>query len=164
MVVHGDDFTALANAEDIFWLRSEFSRHYEIKFRGVLGPNRVGDEVTEMSVLNRIFRWTSAGIEYEADPRHAEIIINELGLTNCRPVATPGVKPNKGESGEPLLGVDATKFRACVARAKYLAQDPCNIAYSVKVLTRCMSNPTTVDVMSLKRLGRYLVGRQRLVN
>ena len=32
------------------------------------------------------------GIEYEADPRQAERLISECGLTGAKPVATPGVK------------------------------------------------------------------------
>ena len=41
-------------------------------------------------MLNRLVTWESWGIIYEADPRHAEIIISELGLQDARPVATPG--------------------------------------------------------------------------
>ena len=33
-----------------------------------------------------------AGLRYEADPRHQELLSRSLGLTNCRFIGTPGVK------------------------------------------------------------------------
>ena len=36
-----------------------------------------------MTILNRIVEWTNAGIQYEADPRHVDLIIEELGLENA---------------------------------------------------------------------------------
>ena len=38
-------------------------------------------------------RWTEAGVTYEADPRHAEIMISELGLKDAKPVAAIEVDP-----------------------------------------------------------------------
>ena len=35
---------------------------------------------------------TNTGIELEADPRHAELVISELGLNNARPSLVPGSK------------------------------------------------------------------------
>ena len=37
-------------------------------------------------------RWTDRGIELEANPRHAEIVIRELGLEGSTPSKIPGVK------------------------------------------------------------------------
>ena len=34
----------------------------------------------EIRVLNKVLRHTKEGIEMEADPRHAEMVIRELGL------------------------------------------------------------------------------------
>ncbi len=54
----------------------------------MIGPgNR---QQKEAKILNRVIRFTNEGLEYEADPRHAEIIVNELGLRNCKPVNSPG--------------------------------------------------------------------------
>ena len=33
-----------------------------------------------------------AGLLYEADPRHAELLAKSMGLDDCKKVATPGVK------------------------------------------------------------------------
>ena len=108
-------------------------------------------------------RRNSTGIEYEGDPRHAEIIISELGLKGSNPVATPGVKCTVLDTAEPLNVREASQYRSLVARANYLAQDRVDIQYSVKELTRRMSQPDSEDWVALKRLGRYLVGKPRMV-
>ena len=33
-----------------------------------------------MRVLNRMIQWAEEGLEYAADQRHAELIIQEMGL------------------------------------------------------------------------------------
>ena len=114
--------------------------------------------------------WTEAGISYEADQRHAEIIVKHLGFEGeSRSMCTPGVKGIKGSDEEEkeldvlLDGHDATMYRAIVARGIYLAQDRSDIAFAVKELSRKMSNPDRRDWSSLKRLGRYLLKRERAV-
>jgi len=54
-------------------------------------------------------------------------------------------------------------FRAIVARGNYLSQDRTDIRYAVKELSRAMSKPTQQDWYKLKKLGKYLVGKPRLV-
>ena len=48
--------------------------------------------VREIRVLNKIVRYTDAGIELEADPRHAEIVVRDLGLTGGKISKVPGSK------------------------------------------------------------------------
>ena len=43
-------------------------------------------------ILNRIVRITDKGLEYEADPRHVDLITSSLNLSESKPVSTPGVK------------------------------------------------------------------------
>ena len=43
-------------------------------------------------MINKVVRMTNAGIELEADPRHAELVISELGLNNARLSLVPGFK------------------------------------------------------------------------
>ena len=130
-----------------------------------MAPYESDETVQERSVLNRIVRWDKYGIEYEADPRHSEIIIGELGLKGSKAVVAPGVKVaiNPDDPGEPLSTAESSRFRSLVARANYLAQDRVDIQYAVKELTRRMSCPDTHDMIALKRLGRYLVGCPRVV-
>ena len=45
-------------------------------------------------ILNRVTTWSNEGITYEADQRHAEILIYDMGLSNeSKSVGTPGIKP-----------------------------------------------------------------------
>ena len=48
------------------------------KTKGRVGPGK--RDGTSMRVLNRLVHWSDEGIEYEADQRHAEIIIQETGI------------------------------------------------------------------------------------
>ena len=66
------------------------------------------------------------------------------------------------ENAEELSPVEATKFRATVARLNYVCAERPDIQYSVKELARSMATPRKLDVVKLKRLARYLRGRPRL--
>ena len=70
VIVHGYDFVAVGCDESLQRTRRTLEEKYKIKVQ-VLGP----DEEQEIRVLNKIIRWTPEGIELEADPRHAEIVI-----------------------------------------------------------------------------------------
>ena len=71
--------------EDLRWLFAEMGKTFEIKSQ-ILGPAR--GQVKEARVLNRVVRWTDTVIEYEADQRHSDLIIEHLKLEGARPVAT----------------------------------------------------------------------------
>ena len=50
--------------------------------------------------------WGRDGIQYEADQRHADIVVDELGLKESKPVSTPGSKEDVdrmlADLGDPL--------------------------------------------------------------
>ena len=46
--------------------------------------------VAEGTVLNRIVRCDESGCSLEADPRHAELVIEQSGVGDLRLAATPG--------------------------------------------------------------------------
>ena len=53
----------------------------------------VGDapgELREASILNRVVRIGCQGWEYEADQRHADLIVKALGVEEAKGVSTPG--------------------------------------------------------------------------
>ena len=66
----------------------------------------------------------------------------------------PEVRPPEGEH---------TKFRGLAARANYLAADRVDIIYTAKEVCRLMAKLTDVTQSALKRLGRYLKLRPRMV-
>ena len=59
----------------------------------------------QVRILNRLPTWTKNVIEYEADQRHAKIIIKQFGFTASKPVGTPAVIGNaqgaKARSSKP---------------------------------------------------------------
>eukprot|EP00969_Alexandrium_andersonii_P341930 15114427-Alexandrium_andersonii.AAC.1 len=110
----------------------------------------------DMRVLSRIVTWTGEGIWYEADQRHAELIVKGLGVEeDSKGVVTPGVGTTQEEEGddEELDQEEATRYRALAARANYLAQDRPDIQYSTKALCRDMAKPTKGGMRRLKRLA-----------
>ena len=89
-VVHGDDFTSLGSDKELDWLEKQLAANFELKIRGRLGVGCPGEN--EIRILNRILRLTPEGLEYEADPRHVDLISTSLELTSANSVVTPDVK------------------------------------------------------------------------
>ena len=160
-LVHGDDYLSSGFQDDLDWLESKLSAAYEIKTQRIGAGN--GCE-REGKVLNRIVRYTEEGYELEADPRHAELIIEQLGVGGNRPVITPGIDDDDVESAEvEIEGSDATRFRGVAARCNYLSFDRPDLQYATKEVCREMARPTTGSLRRLKRIALYLLGRPRLV-
>ena len=158
--MHGGDFTITGPESHLDWFREQIIKRFEVKFKARLGPDSHDDK--KVRVLNRIIEWENGvGIKYEADQRHAEIIVEAAGLQNSNSVSTPGVK--EVEVGEGTPSEEGTNYRAIAARANYLAQDRIDIQFAAKELSRNMSNPDVEDWRLIKRLGRYLKGEPRIV-
>ena len=163
-LVHGDDFVTTGRRVDVKWFKELLSKRFDIK-TAVVGRQEGEDK--EARILNRLIRVTDDGWEYEADQRHAELIIKTLGMEESKPVVSPGedAKAWEEEEDEQVLEEDkATEYRGLAARANYLALDRADIQYAVKELCRAMSKPTRGDRKALKRLARYLVGVPRVVS
>ena len=62
--------------EDLKWLKAKLSAKFEIKTITV-GTNAHHGEVREARILNRVIRITPKGWGYDADQRHADLIIQE---------------------------------------------------------------------------------------
>ena len=90
-----------------------------------------------------------------------------MKVTYKQCLSTPGVKPSNEkdeENDDELLGrEEATMYRALVARGNYLSQDRSDILFAVEELSRKMAEPTIGCYRRLKRLGRYLHTRPRVV-
>ena len=93
--VHGDDFTTIGPKSDLDWFGGNMKKHYECTIQPRIGPG--ADDAKEGLVLNRVVRWTGDGLEYEADPRQAEKLISECGLTGSNSMATPGIRASFSE-------------------------------------------------------------------
>ena len=89
-----------------------------------------------------------------------------MNLKTGKGVTSPGVddpEELEQDADEALNPVDATAFRGMAATCNYLAADRPDILFPVKELCREMSSPTHRSMSRLKRVGRYLKHRPRLV-
>jgi hypothetical protein len=161
--VHGDDFTTRGPKAELDWFEQQLAQRYELKVGPRLGP--APEDAKEVTVLNRVLRWTDNGLELEADPRQGERLVQESGLEGANAVCTPGARNSAAQvlDDKPLPERFHTAFRAAAARANYLAQDRPDCQFACKEICRWMSKPTTGSFEAIKRLGRFLVGQPRLV-
>ena len=65
--VHGDDFTSEGSKRALDWFEDAVAQRYEVTVSPRLGPGP--EDAKEGRSLNRVIRWCSDHIEYEADPR-----------------------------------------------------------------------------------------------
>ena len=170
-LVHGDDYASTGDLKQLDWLRTELEKKFEMKTQ-IVGHSNRSDVIREAKILNRVVRANEEGWEYECDQRHVEIMLEQLGLTQAKPLGTPGVEEttDKKDGGtevskSPILSNEkASLYRAITARGNYVAQDRPDIQYAVKELCRRMSDPDEASWDKLVRLGRYLRGRPRAVS
>ena len=141
--VHGDDFTACGPADSLDWYEKAVSAEYEISVGPRLGP--APEDEKQARVLNRVITWFDDRIEYEADPRQAERLIDELGLTGASAVVTPGVKLAYQEytRDAPLGPEMVTPFRGTVAeRISFLRTASTCSSRPRKSAEQCPHRPT----------------------
>lgn len=159
-LVHGDDYVTSGEKEHLDWMQAELEKAYEIK------SERIGPSANhEGKVLNRIIGFDGNQWLLEADPRHSELIVEQLGLAQTRAVSTAGADEKEDEAEEliELEGNDIRLFRGVAARCNYLSMDRPDIMFASKEVCRDMSKPTIASLKRLKRIGRFLKGRPRLV-
>ena len=170
--MHGDDYCSAAPAKSLDWLEGILKKRYEIKSQRITSRagERGNETMHEGQVLNRVIRCTPDGYELEADLRHAELIIEQLGMKDAKPVVTPGIDTEveclawtDEPEGEELDRAESTRYRAIAARCNYLQPDRPDIQYAAKEVCRLMSRPTARAMDMLRRIGRYLRGKPRLV-
>ena len=160
-LVHGDNFLTLSDYRGQDFFEKCLKKRYQYKMRGRLGPRKTDSR--EIRVLNWYVRWPEFGEpEYEADPRHAQLILKTLNLENAKEVNSPIVKRDIHNDGE-LPSAQVTTYRSLTMRGAYLAQDRYDIQHCTKELATEMKTPTNEGLVRLKRLARYLRGAPRVV-
>jgi hypothetical protein len=163
-VVHGDDFTFVSDEAGLDYIEGLMKTWYEVKVKARLGGGASDDK--EVNILGRLVRWTEEGWEYQADPKHRQIILEQLGLseeskglsTNGRPEMT-----EENEEDEELQGAEVTSFRALAARLSYLSQDCADIQFPAKEICREMARPIAGSFRRVKVLARFMLRRLAVV-
>ena len=83
--IHGDDFCGAGEVSYLEWLRARLEEQFLIKTQ-VLGPHH--GQARQVRMLNRLLAWhVGVGLCLEADPRHIDKVIRELGVDNQKPLA-----------------------------------------------------------------------------
>ena len=159
--IHGDDFVVSGEHDVLLWVQEEISRKYLTKVRGLLGPD--GSDDKDIIILNRVLEWRDDGISLEADPRHVELILQELNMKDCKSSDVMGPRVEE-EQDEELEGWEASAFRSLAARCNFLSTDRVDIQYASKEICRRMSKPCRSDWKLIKKLARYLKGHPRMTN
>ena len=74
--------------------------------------------------MNRLVTWTDKGIEMEADPRHVDLLLQEVGCEGSK-VTTPLIKERVEEAltSEELDEETSAMYRSASMRLAYLSQD-----------------------------------------
>ena len=99
-----------------------------------------------MRILNRTLRWTKNAIEYEADAKHAELVVEECEVKSGKASRTSGAVEKDGVRDETAMTqTEASRFRGVAARNTYLAQDRADIQFAPKELSRRMAVPVRSD-------------------
>ena len=163
VVVHGDDFTFTGDDPGLDWAEDLMRRWYEVKVRARLGPGDRDDK--KATLLGRIIRWHDWGVSCEADPKYRRTVMEALGLKeDSKSLTTPGTKDEvKGEDSLPRVLGDDCEYRSIVATINFMAMDMPDLQYSCKEACRDMSAPTELSWAKVKRIGRYLVGREAVI-
>ena len=120
-VAHGDDLGSPGTKEHLERFCKSLQKEWTITIRGLLGPPGTEGTQRSISILDRLVSWGSQGITWEGDPRHAEILIREIGVTGAR-VKTPSTKDRQpeGDDDEPPHPDQAKAYRSLAVRATYL--------------------------------------------
>ena len=113
----------------------------------LLGPDPGDDQ--EVSCLSRILRWNLEHdrIEWEADPRHANITIEQMCLhpENSKGVVTPGVSVAPDAASPPPVPSERSMYRSVTMRMAYQSVDRPELFFAAKEAARSMQNPTRQD-------------------
>ena len=170
-LVHGDDFMLVAEEPELLRLEAELQKHMILKQKALLEPDEADDKTA--SFLNRLLTYRvdaygECSIEIEPNPRHAKLIIRDLGLegssghaNRTKPVVTPGEKNGDYFDDRPLAGTQAKIYRSVCMRLGYLAQDAPHLQFAANKACKHMSNPISGGWNRLKRVARFLVGAPR---
>ena len=160
VIVHVDDFLCSGTEADCKWLYDALRKKYDLKST-ILYPNTQ----EEGRYLNRRIRWVGTEIEIEGDEKHAKLLIDEWGMSQCKGVDTPLSRNTIEEinTGEALDENEARKVRRAIARINFMAQDRSDIAVASRVLSQGMATPHEGIQGGIKRVIRYLKQNPRCI-
>ena len=100
----------------------------------------------------------------ELDQRYVISLLDAMGMNHCKSMATPGSKEQERHAAtEKVDPKEHQEFRSGAGNCQYITEQHFDIAFSTKEIMREEAGPTKASKTKLKRITRYLKGRQRCV-
>ena len=115
-VVHGDDFLSEGTGENLEAMDQELRKSFALNTE-ILGGGL--KDVKSLKVLNRQISWKDGEFHWDADPRHVEILAQQLGMESSSSVKTPGDK-NDADKTFRFRDLDGEGEDHCVEAALYV--------------------------------------------
>ena len=105
-----------------------------------------------------------AGLEWEADPKHRELLMKRVGYNDrAKPLDCNGESAEHRDDEEEdvkLAEEEATEFRGAAARLNFLSQDSPELMYPAKEISKEMATPVKGGWKRLKKVSRFFKGRE----
>ena len=129
--VHGDDFTFCGLRENLLVVQGWLREAFEIEVRGMLGESDVEDK--EAVILGRTVRWLDDGIEYEADTKHRQKLLEYFHFDDySKTLGCNGDRLDHGDEGwlcEKLVSKAVSDYRGLAARLNCMSLDCPDLQY-----------------------------------
>lgn len=157
VVTYVDDFLAIAK-------KGPALDQFTYEFRSKFTIEELGDAEYFLGV--RIVRDRVNRKLYLCQDAYIDKILERYGMTNCKPVDTPMASgalaimvPFDGTASKKEI----EEYGSIVGSLNYLAcQTRCDIAFTVSVLSRFLTNPSPAHLKAGKRVLQYLKGTKYL--
>ena len=150
VLVYVDDLIITGDyTEEIHRIRENLSIRFQMKELGEL-KHFLGLEVER----------TKDGI-FLGQQKYAKDLLERYGMLDCKPISTP-MDPNVKFKDEGKKLEDVTMYQRMVGSLIYLTLTRLDIAYSVGVVSRYMSNPKKSHLDAVRRIIRYIKGTVNL--
>ena len=110
----------------------------------------------------------SFGWHVKLDQRYVKSLLDAMAMNHCKSMASPGSKGQESSRNvadliEQLDLQEHREFRSGAEICQCMTEQRFDIAFSAKEIMREAAGPTKASKTKLRRIARYLKGRQRCV-
>ena len=160
---HVDDFLLCGLTSNLEVLADEFKNNFQVKKAEIVSLKP--EHQNEFHVLRRCISVDNFGWHVEFDQRYVKSLLDAMAMNHCKSMATPGSKGQESShvATDKLDPQEHREFRSGAGICQNMTEERFDIAFSTKEIMREAAGPTTASRTNLKRIARYLKGRQRCV-
>ena len=143
-------------------LTEELKKHFFVEKTEIVSLRH--EHQRETHFLKRRICVDDFGWHVELDQKYVESLLDAMGMDNCRSMATPRSKEQERHAASDKLDPKKhQEFRSGAGICQYMTEQRFDSAFITKEIMRAAAGPTTSSKMKLKRITRFLKGRQRCV-